>query len=212
MIVRGILIFYRLAFPRRGALLGVFGCLAVVGFAIPTTAAAEVTSLTSCQSITAPGKYRLDANISSASGCIAISASDVTLILNGHSITSLGRSPFGIFVALSASRAKIMGPGTVTGFVQGIELDGGNASVRGVTTTGNFGGIGMGSAGNSIRGNVANDNSSFGISVFQGTGNTIVGNSAHGNSFLDLFDENGNCTTNVWKGNDFGSAFPSCIQ
>jgi parallel beta-helix repeat protein len=202
---------FRIGFSRRGALLGVLACSAAVALALPATAAAKVTSLTSCQTISSAGKYRLDADVTAGAGdCYDIHASGVTLVLNGHTITSpLGGQ--GILVA--GSGARIVGPGTVSGFLVGILLlSGGNGSVRGVTATGDGDGIALGSANNSVRGNVATDNG-IGIGAFApATGNTIIGNSAHANSFDDLFDNNANCDSNVWRGNDFGSANQSCIH
>jgi parallel beta-helix repeat protein len=118
---------------------------------------------------------------------------------------------------VTGSGVKIVGPGTATGFKtriasEGIYLGGGNGSVRGVTVTGNRDGVDLDSAGNSVRGNVVTDNGRYGI-VAIGTGNTIIGNYAQGNSTFDLYDANVNCDSNVWNGNDFGTAFPSsCIN
>jgi parallel beta-helix repeat protein len=197
---------------RRGALPGVLGCLAAVGLAIPTTAAAKVTSLTSCQAITSPGKYRLDAGVTAPPGsdCFDITAGGVTLSLNGHTVTGSGGD---VGIDVNGSGVKIVGPGTVSGFGNGIVLEGGDGSVRGVTVTGNDAqGIELESSGNDVRGNVATDNF-FGIAAgLLGTGNTIIGNYAHGNSNFDLFDLHSNCDSNVWRGNDFGIANQSCIH
>ena len=198
---------------RRGALLGVLGCLAAVGLALPSTAAAKVTSLTSCQTISSPGKYRLDANVAARfSNCFDINAGGVTLNLNGHTITASAGSPSGIDVG--GSGVKIVGPGTVTGFKEGIFLGGGgNGSVRGVTAAGNGIGIDLHSSGNDVRGNVTTDNSEFGIVADSGaTGNMIIGNYAHGNTSDDLVDFNPSCDSNVWRGNDFETANQSCIR
>jgi parallel beta-helix repeat protein len=197
---------------RRGALLGAFASLAAVGLAVQVTAAATVTSLTSCGQISSPGTYRLDANITARGvSCFAISASNVRLILNGHTITSTFGADLGIFPGSGGSGDQIVGPGTVTGFITaGIVLGGGGGgSVRGVTASGNSIGILVGS-GNSVRGNVATDNG-FGIVAGSG-GNTIIGNYAHGNFDDDLFDGNNACGSNVWRGNDFGTANESCIH
>ncbi len=191
---------------RRLALAaGVLGCVAAVGFAIPAAAAAKVASLTSCETIAAPGMYRLDADISTgASVCFEITAGGVTLNLNGHTIS--GQGGFGIFPNGGAN-AKIVGPGTLTGWSDGIQLHGGNGSVRGVTATNNEAGIFIDSGGNSIRGNVVTGNTFVGIVAdFGTTDNTIIGNFVHDNSEADLVDENLNCGSNVWRGNDFGTA------
>jgi parallel beta-helix repeat protein len=70
-----------------------------------------------------------------------------------------------------------------------------------------------GATDNTIIGNVADNNQIVGILMDNGaTDNTIIGNVATGNSTDDLFDFNGSCDSNVWKGNDFGSANQSCIH
>jgi parallel beta-helix repeat protein len=193
--------------------LGVLAGLAAVVFAIPATAAASVTSLTSCTTIAVAGKYRLDRDVAPAHGgiCITIEASNVTLILNGHTVK--GPVNKDAIVVFGAS-AKILGPGTVTSTPHGSDIElfeGGNGIVRGVTVTGSEAGIFIDSAGNDVRGNVATDNEE-GIGVFIGaTDNRIIGNSATGNE-IDLFDFNPTCDSNVWRGNEFGTANQSCIH
>lgn len=205
-------------FSRRGPLLGVLASLAAVGLAVPTTAAAKVTSLTSCQAITVPGKYRLDADpttILPDGDCFDISTSGVRLNLNGHTLAGVP-SGFGIFVPKGAANVNVVGPGTLTGWETGIAGPGDNGSVRGVTATNNNFGIAISNfvTGVSIRGNVATSNTSIGIAVGGGsTDNTIIGNFAHQNGESDLADGNNNCDSNVWRGNDFGTADPSsCIH
>jgi parallel beta-helix repeat protein len=136
-------------------------------------------------------------------------AKDVTLILNGHTITGTG-GPASVGIEAGGSGDTILGPGTVSGTKIGIDLAPGSGSVRGVTVTKNALGIGIFRAGNSVRGNVAKDNID-GI-VAGASGNTIIGNYAHGNTSDDLIDNSGTCTSNVWLGNDFGTASPSCIR
>lgn len=183
--------------------------------AVPA-ASAKVTSVTHCQDIDSPGKYRLDADVTASftRSCFSINSSGVTLNLNGHTITNGATAGFGIVV--NGSGANIVGPGTISNFTtSGISLTGGsssgNASVRGVTATGSDHGIDLvNSPGNTIKGNVTTDNGR-GIEVDSGD-NTIIGNYAHGNSFDDLIDNNANCDSNVWRGNDFGTANQSCIH
>jgi parallel beta-helix repeat protein len=237
---------HRKVYSRGGALVGGLAIVAAAGLAVPATAAAgTVTSLTSCQAITVPGTYRLDADVTTASFlCFDITASNVTLLLNGHSATETGFLGTGISVEPGAANATILGPGTVIGGFRawGIELDGGNGQVRGVTAETDAGsGIVIDSSGNDVRDNVASADSvsdnvnfegiyvlnpPFGVSFTDNTiigntadnnygngilvgasGNTIIGNSAHNNSRPDL---QGSCS-NVWQGNDFGTASPSCI-
>jgi parallel beta-helix repeat protein len=210
----------KMVLSRGGALLGALACTAAVSLAVPAAASASVTSLTSCQNITAPGTYRLDANVTLPVGvqeCFVIFASDVTLLLNGHTVQGPLSPPFAESgVDVQGANAKIVGPGTITGWgTFGIVLtSGGNGKVRGVTVTNNRDrGIFVSSAGNDLRGNVITDNEDGGIVLtVDGTANTIIGNSAHGNGEFDLVDPNANCDSNVWRGNDFGTANIGCIH
>jgi parallel beta-helix repeat protein len=208
---------HKLFFSWRGALLGVLASLAVVGFAIPAMASSPVMSLTNCQTISASGTYRLDADITIRSEfCFDITAKNVTLFLNGHTIT--GVRPVSVEgIAADGTGATIVGPGTVSGWQVGIFLDGGNGSVRGITANGNGSGIDIDSAGNDVRGNVTSGNNGGIVAEPGATGNTIIGNSATGNG-IDLHDANTNCDSNVWRGNDFTTSFdpsgpsPACIR
>jgi parallel beta-helix repeat protein len=191
-------------------MVGVLASLAAVG--LPAPAAASVTSVTSCQGLTTPGTYRLDADLSPPTFkfCFTIAASNVTLNLNGHTLTGLGNQT-AISAESSGTNADIRGPGTITGFQHiGIQL-GSGGRVTGVTLTHNGLGIDVAGSGSSVKGNVATDNDS-GITVVLGaTGNTIIGNFAHNNTSEDLNDDNA-CGSNVWMGNDFGTANLSCIH
>jgi parallel beta-helix repeat protein len=185
---------------RRGLLFALVACLAAVGLAIPgTPASATVTGLTKCQPITAPGKYRLDADVSGTRTCFRIDANNVTLILNGHRITGGGGAQPAILTL--GSGTSILGPGKLSGWTAGIALDGGSANVRGVTATGDGIAIVLESAGNDVRGNVMTGGGD-GI-VVAGTGNTVIGNFAHGNG-TDLVDNNPNCDSNVWRATTSG--------
>jgi hypothetical protein len=213
--VSRIFVLARVILRRLGLAAGVLASLAAAGFAIPATAAAKVTSLRSCQTIAAPGAYRLDADISTdtTGDCFDITASGVTLNLNGHTITTPMTGEVGVNVLGGATNANIVGPGTIGGwFEAAVFLGGGNGSLRGVTATDNFADIGILSAGNSIRGDVATGSEDAGIFAGPGaTGNTIIGNFAHDNPD-DLVDDNANCDSNVWRGNDFGTANQPCIH
>jgi parallel beta-helix repeat protein len=187
--------------------------LAAVGLAIPATPASAdgITSLTKCQPITAAGTYRLDADVAARNDCYPIGANGVTLLMDGHTIKGLS-SFFTAGIRALGSGATILGPGTVTGWNDGILLLGGSGKVHGVSATGNGSGTAVDSAGNDVRGNTM-DNFSYGIILgFGATGNTIIGNFAHGNGVVDLSDGNSNCDSNVWRGNDFGTANQSCIH
>jgi parallel beta-helix repeat protein len=210
---------------RREVLLGALACVTAVGLAIPTTAAAHATSLTSCQVIAAPGSYRLDADVTATANtriCFAIAASGVKLHLNGHTIRGSDIPSVGIDASTGLTSDEVLGPGTITGWQRAGVIFGASSlqskgAVRGVLATNNAVGIEItGGEGTAVHGNVARDNK-FGIVVRHGANNNrIEGNIALNNTNTDLSDHNPNCGDNVWRGNDFGTAFaspsPSCID
>jgi parallel beta-helix repeat protein len=213
---------HRFCLIRRGALLGVLGCLAAVGLSIPTTAAAGVTSLTSCQKISAPGSYLLDADVTATAStrvCFAIAASGVKLHLNGHTIKGSVVSDVGIDASTGFTNDHIVGPGTLTGWqragiVFGASSLQSHGSVRGVLATHNLVGIEVapGTEGARVHDNVARHNK-FGIVVRHSAHhNRIEDNIALNNEKQDLSDHNPACDSNVWLGNDFETANESCIQ
>jgi parallel beta-helix repeat protein len=54
---------------------------------------------------------------------------------------------------------------------------------------------------------------SYGIVLGPGTaGETISGNTAFNNTPFDLYDENFTCSMNTWRGNLFAAAYPACIH
>jgi hypothetical protein len=190
--------------------------LATFGLAIPTAADAKVKRLTTCRNdpILSPGTYRLEANIATSKRCFFLDASGITLDLNGHAITSANEKAVGIMAF--AGGAKIVGPGTISGFGYAISLvNKGNDTVHGVTTIANQFGIGINSKGNRVRGNVTTNNFTAGIDVFPGAhDNKIERNFAYENGHAgDLRDNNiHDCADNVWRDNDFGTANQSCIH
>jgi parallel beta-helix repeat protein len=193
--------------------------------ALPAAATAHVTNLTHCQAITAPGDYRLEGPVRFAHGasCFHISASHVKLDLAGRQITGHGAAADGIDV--TATRVSIDGGkhhdpggytiGSVSGFAQrGILLTGGDGSVRGVAVARNSDvGIRIASAGNTVDRNRVSG-SFIGIGVWPGfSGNTILNNTSHSNRGFDLVDFDGNCSSNLWRGNRAPhNAYPSCLQ
>jgi parallel beta-helix repeat protein len=205
-------------FLRRRVLLGALACWAAVGLTIPTTAAAHVTSLTSCQRISAPGNYRLDTDVSATADtriCFAIAASGVKLHLNGHTITGSDIPSVGIDASTGFTNDEIVGPGTLTGWQRAGIIFGASSlqshgSVRAVLATKNAVGIEItGGQGTEVHGNVARDNR-FGIVVRNGANNNMIeGNIALNNKDTDLSDHNPSCGDDVWRGNDFGTAFAS---
>lgn len=124
----------------------------LMGFAVilPATAqpALAATSVTACGPISAPGAYELTGDITSVfMTCIQITASDVTLSLNQHTIScvgpgfmgscqTFGPGPIGIGVGPGVTGVAVMGPGVVTGFDTGIHVSSSNALIKRVEVSG----------------------------------------------------------------------------
>jgi len=124
--------------------------------------------------ITAPGRYALAANLNCppTGPAITVQASHVRLELNDHSITGSG-SDDGILVYSAAGRLsdiEIEGPGVVTHFANGIDLENlSDSSVEGVTSTFNSG-----------NGLVTNYSSASTATRLRLTGNVVSSNGAWG--------------------------------
>ena len=151
--------------------------------------AAPATAITTCGfEIESPGAYYLATDLTCPAGGILILASDVHLRLDGHTLQGSGLSA-GIEV-LQATGIVIQGPGTITGFRDGVSLAFVDSSrVIGVTATGNdIHGFALLFAANSLfQGNVATLNS-LGIGIFEGNENMLINNSLMNNSRgIELF-------------------------
>jgi parallel beta-helix repeat protein len=107
-------------------------CLAISG-------AAQITS---CGTISASGRYVLQADLSCAADGIDIQANNVKLFLNGHTITGPGVSSgaTGVYVGdPEYKNVTILGPGTITNFSQGVIFDGTvGGGLIGVNVTGDL--------------------------------------------------------------------------
>jgi hypothetical protein len=114
----------------------VAGCAIVLGaaLAIPAAAFALVpTPITACGKITKAGLYELDntviASSPAAGDCLVITASNVSLNLNGFDIVG-ATSSVGIHVMKTATKVFIEGNGsTIQTFGVGIQIDASNALV-----------------------------------------------------------------------------------
>lgn len=64
-----------------------------------------------------------------------------------------------------------------------------------------------------VHGNQVSNNAGHGIRVAApANGNVITGNTALHNGGTDLVDDEANCGTNTWQGNQFGTVNQACIQ
>ncbi len=134
----------------------------------------KTNQIVGCFNITQPGYYKISANLSSASSCIEISASDVSLNVDNYYITGNGTG-YGIYVK-NANNVSISNA-TVSNFSAGIYFESSNnGTVDYVTSSGNTNGFVLDqSSSNSFwHGNTSNNS---------GTGVLIVQNTSTGNIF-----------------------------
>ena len=112
--------------------------------------AATPRPISSCQTLSAPGAYTLASDLATVDAtCIEITASNVKLDLAGHTMTCTGSgfagscqvpafTAHGVYVPpeLNLRGVVVKGPGTITGFDNGVTIVGSDALVKGVTITG----------------------------------------------------------------------------
>jgi parallel beta-helix repeat protein len=166
-------------------------------------AASAATTVSCGSTISTAGSYALAANCGAG---IMITASDVTLNLNGHTMTGAGGFSDGVVVDDSGAAVggvTIQGPGKITGYDIGVELGGGGggvsgSSVSGLTFTNNAWAIQLNSgSGNTVSGNTAKDNLVGGILLEAENGDTISGNAANNNSAIGIDVAVGSTATTV---------------
>jgi parallel beta-helix repeat protein len=126
----------------------VFTVTLVVLMLFPSTATAGPTPVRECQTLGAPGAYALAADIAVVeTTCIEITASNVTFDLAGHTLSCTGSgfagscqapefASRGVSVAPELTGIAVKGPGTITGFDNGVVVEGSNAHVKGLTIAG----------------------------------------------------------------------------
>ena len=167
----------------------------LAGTAVP--AMAGFTSITTCNPtvaapagslISASGDYAVNANLTSASGdCILITVRNVSLKLNGFTITGPNGAGVGVDVLPPSGRVDhvaIQGPGSIQGFTNGITINNADYSQVGqVAATHN---LSSGIRGDSdtfltVSSNVLDGNGVWGLLLTNLTSGTISYNEASGN-------------------------------
>jgi hypothetical protein len=220
------------------AALTVVVCLCLVSGR--TSAAPKAQFITSCgAAINEPGTYHLAQDLVCPDTAITINASDVDLHLNGHTIVGPSANNFLAGIVINGSSVSVHGAGTVTAFDIGVWIVGSGNAVTNLTlnnvlidievdlnsnenvVTSNrmtgTGGVGILVSGTD---NVfkANHVSGRGVGISVGSsGNLFQANSATGSVFLDVRSQDDFslpplCSANIWKANQFGLVFPSCIE
>src|SRR4029453_1298770 len=134
-------------YSRRSAAV-VFAVALAVLTLFPSTATAGPTPVSECRTLGAPGAYALAADIAvDDATCIEITASNVTLDLAGHTLSCTGSgfagscqvpefTSRGVSIAPELTGITLKGPGTITGFDNGVVITGSNAHVKGLTIAG----------------------------------------------------------------------------
>lgn len=112
-----------------------------------SAASAAPASVSSCQTLDSPGAYVLSSDLAAVDAtCIEVTASDVKLDLAGHTMLCTGSgfagscqvpefTSHGILVEPGLTGVMVTGPGTITGFRNGVAVVGSYALVKGVTIT-----------------------------------------------------------------------------
>ncbi len=170
--------------------------------------------------ITEPGSYQLKGNlvVTAADTAIAISVGNVTLDLNGFSITGPGPTVGLYGVANSnAVTAVSVRNGTISGFSYGINLGGPTSPKGGVTgaivqnMTVYDNGVGISTGPSSlVSGNVATGNTSEGIQTNRYS--TITGNTVTSNGSIGIGTEcPSNLVGNIAVGNKDNFAAPLTV-
>lgn len=193
--------------------------LLVVCFGAQVTEAAAIPRvITRCQTINVSGSYVLLRNLTATGDCLVLEVDDVTIDLDGHTITGDGTGN-GIWDGDAARQNITIRNGVITNFSTGINLSdvGETPSSRSVVeriraVQNTFAGIRPGSnsivkdcivsdngnhgifarEGSLITGNVVNNNNNTGILVI--CPSNLIGNTATGNGVNNIFTPFGGCT------------------
>jgi len=174
--------------------------------------------------ITAAGTYTLTNNLTAAGDCITITqplGDSVTINLNGFTITGDG-SGAAIVAPNPGKKISVVGQGTITNFLYGVQLDQtsdvtvkrlnvnntfvgiviGQGSVYDSTASDNFLGVGAGDK-STITNVTANNNPNFGIVV--GAGSSVEQSTANNNGAGIIVSGDKSLVKNsTANGNDFG--------
>jgi hypothetical protein len=194
----------------------VFGAMFAVGLAPSgASAGACAPSIPTCGcTISSPGSYTLTGSdpMNSTSTCVDITASNVSLVGSRQALKGPGptTSTFGVHIEPTANKV-FLNAFDVEGFGQGIRVDGPNATVGDVVTTGNNKGMVVNGANayaflifsqadNVVGIQVNSTATDFAMMVgaaFSDVGAGIKLNGVNG-AFIDSFQAGGNGTFGIW--------------
>jgi parallel beta-helix repeat protein len=165
--------------------------------------------ISACGTISESGSYYVTQNLSTTGTCITVTADDVTIDLNGFTLTGDGSAThFGIWIN-NVSNVEVKN-GTVRFFEVGI-----NGTWSGTVTESNRvikvramgNGISLASNNNLVKDCTAADSTSFpGYGILAGGGSTVTNNTAYNNQGNGITTGNGCTVTNntVYNNQDSG--------
>jgi len=221
--------FVRNVAPVAGLI--VLALIPIAALTIPIDAFAQPPiAVTTCQKITKPGLYEIDniliASSSAAGDCIVITASNVSLNLNGFDILG-ATSAVGIHVMKTAAKAVIEGNGSIIQtFGVGIQIDAAGALADNFTVTKNTdAGVLINHAQQAELSNfAATDNRNDGVRIVSGGFNglqmpSISGNGRYGvwvegssNNSVGNFDISKNALAGIYLGCSQAGPHAACSR
>jgi parallel beta-helix repeat protein len=133
-----------------------FATALILGATTSVPVARAQTPISACQTISQPGSYVLEKNLSTTGNCLVITASFVTIDLAGFSISG---TPSGTGILGQGTLKGIaIRNGSVSNFDNGIDLSNSSSSiVEGLRVIDNYGGI-LASGSSIVTGNLVFDN------------------------------------------------------
>jgi len=150
--------------------------------------------------ITAPGSYRVSANLVVPSGggdCITISSNYVTLDLGGFTIDCAGEDVEGITDLTVNYRGVVIRNGRVTRCSRAIFLGSRAVLIDHIQAFGNLSGIYVGNSGGLVIDSISNDNADAQFfvedGIFMSCPSLAVGNTALGNEFENIRTDQSGC-------------------
>lgn len=165
--------------------------------------------------ITKAGVYEVEGPLtqSGPADCLLIKAANVTLNLNGESVTGNGGGA-GVHIEASAGNAFVEGASsTISGFADGIEIDGANAFVENFYADSNGdAGVYLNSAKQARVANFGATGNTDGVRIAQGTLNTLQDSTCADNrrygiwllgtthNSIGTFDLQNNATAGIYAG------------
>lgn len=208
-----------------------FALIPIAALTIATEALAQPPiAVTTCQKITKPGLYEIDniiiASKPAAGDCIVITASNVSLNLNGFDLLG-ATSSAGIHVMKSAAKAVIEGNGSIIQtFGVGIQIDGAGALADNFTVNKNTdAGIVINHAQQAQLSNfTSTDNMNDGVRIVGGGFNglqmpSISGNGRYGvwiegssNNSVGNFDISKNALAGIYVGCSQAGPRAACLR